>query len=78
LSAFGSVCTDNFGKKSNIDLLVSFYAMAPSDYADNYFDMADEFEQIFQRLVDLITDKSLSNPYFIASVNQTKKLLYGQ
>ena len=78
LFAFGSVCTDKFGKKSDIDLLVSFYAMAPGDYADNYFDIADEFEQIFQRRVDLITDKSLSNPYFIASVNQTKTLLYGQ
>jgi hypothetical protein len=25
----------------------------------------------------LVTDKSLSNPYFIDSVNQTKTLLYG-
>ncbi|MCI5130119.1 MAG: nucleotidyltransferase domain-containing protein [Candidatus Electrothrix sp. EH2] len=78
LFAFGSVCTDTFGKKSDIDLLVSFYSMAPGDYADNYFDIADEFEKIFQRRVDLITDKSLSNPYFIASVNQTKTLLYEQ
>ena len=78
LFAFGSVCTDKFNKKSDIDLLVSFAAMAPADYAENYFDVADKFEQIFQRRVDLITDKSLSNPYFIASVNQTKTLLYGQ
>ena len=47
------------------------------DYADNYFNVADKFEQIFQRSVDLITDKSLSNPYFINSLNQTKTLLYG-
>ncbi len=78
LFAFGSVCTDTFGKKSDINLLVSFYSMVPGDYADNYFDMADEFEKLFQRRVDLITDKCLSNPYFIASVNQTKTLLYEQ
>ncbi len=78
LFAFGSVCTDTFNKNSDIDLLVSFTAMPPADYAENYFDVADKFEQIFGRRVDLITDKSLSNPYFIASVNQTKTLLYGQ
>ena len=32
----------------------------------------DKFEEIFQRPVDLVTDKSLSNPFFIESVNQTK------
>lgn len=58
LSAFGSVCTDKFSKKSDIDLLVSFYAMAPGDYADNYFDIADEFEQIFQRQVDSYGSKA--------------------
>ena len=47
------------------------------DYADTYFDLADKFESLFQRPVDLVTDKSLSNPYFIDSVNQTKTLIYG-
>ncbi len=42
------------------------------DYADTYFDLADQLENLFQRPVDLVTDKSLSNPYFIDSVNQTK------
>ena len=36
-----------------------------------------KFEDLFRRPVDLVTDKSLSNPYFIDSVNQTKTLLYG-
>ncbi len=78
LFVFGSVCTDKFGENSDIDLIVSFNSMDPGDYADNYFDVADKFERILRRRVDLITDKSLSNPYFIASVNQTKTLLYGQ
>ena len=78
LFAFGSVCTDKFTQESDIDLLISFGSMPPGDYADNYFDVADKFEEIFRRRVDLITDKSLENPYFIASVNQTKTLLYEQ
>ena len=78
LFAFGSVCTDKFNEDSDIDLLISFYSMDYGDYADNYFDVADKFEKLFHRPVDLITDKSLSNPYFIESLNETKTYLYGQ
>ena len=77
LFAFGSVCTDKFNDLSDIDLLISFNTMDYADYADNYFSVADKFEEIFNRPVDLITDKSLSNPFFIDSINQTKTLIYG-
>jgi len=77
LFAFGSVCTDKFNKKSDIDLLIAFNVMDYGDYADTYFDLADKFENLFQRPVDLVTEKSLSNPYFIDTVNKTKTLLYG-
>ena len=77
LFAFGSVCTERFNDKSDIDLLICFNPMDYGDYADAYFDLADKFENLFQRLVDLVTDKSLANPYFIDSINQTKTLLYG-
>ncbi len=76
LFVFGSVCTDKFKNSSDIDLLISFNPMDYADYADNYFLIADEFEKILQRPVDLITDKSLSNPYLINSINKTKTLLY--
>ena len=78
LFAFGSVCTDKFNDSSDIDLLISFNPMDYGDYADTYFDIAEKFEILFHRSVDLVTDKSLSNPYFIDSVNKTKTLLYGQ
>ncbi|MGQ1947758.1 nucleotidyltransferase family protein [Geofilum sp. OHC36d9] len=77
LFAFGSVCTDKFNDRSDIDLLISFMPMDYGDYADTYFDLADKFENLFHRPVDLVTEKSLSNPYFINSINQTKTLLYG-
>lgn len=77
LFVFGSVCKESFGEKSDIDLLVSFNPMEAGDYADTYFDLADKFERLFRRPVDLITDKSLSNPYFIESINKTKIQLYG-
>ena len=77
LFAFGSVCTDQFNEHSDIDLLVSLKPMDYGDYADTFFTLADKFENLFQRPVDLITDKSLSNPYFIDSINQTKRQIYG-
>ena len=76
LFAFGSVCTNKFNAHSDIDLLISFQPMDYADYADNYFNLADELEKLFHRPVDLITEKSLSNPYFINALNQTKTLLY--
>jgi hypothetical protein len=76
LFAFGSVCTDHFNDQSDIDLLIAFNAMDYGDYADSYFALADKFEELFKRPVDLITDKSLSNPYFIDSLNRTKTLIY--
>lgn len=76
LFAFGSVVSDRFNDKSDIDLLVSFNPMEYGDYADTYFKLAENFENLFKRQVDLVTDKSLKNPYFIESVNQTKTLLY--
>jgi len=77
LFVFGSVLTERFDDKSDIDLLVSFKPLELGEYADNYFETAESFEKIFNRPVDLVTDKSLSNPYFINSVNSTKKLIYG-
>ena len=76
LFAFGSVCTDKFNKESDVDLLITFNAMDYGDYADTYFDLAEKFEKILNRPVDLITEKSLKNPYFINAINQNKTLIY--
>lgn len=76
LYAFGSVCTDKFNDKSDIDLLISFNPMDYGDYADTYFELTEKFENLFKRPVDLVTDKSLGNPYFIESINQTKTPIY--
>lgn len=76
LFAFGSICTDRFNDNSDIDLLISFNPMDFGDKADTYFELAEKFEILFHRPVDLVTDKSLKNPYFIDSLNETKTLLY--
>jgi hypothetical protein len=74
--AFGSVCTDEFNDKSDIDLLISFENLSIDQYADNYFDLHYKLEDLFNRQIDLLTDNSLSNPYFIQSIEKTKRLIY--
>jgi len=74
--AFGSVCTDKFNENSDIDLLISFDNLSIDQYTDNYFDLHYKLENLFNREIDLLTDKSLSNPYFIQSLEQTKQLIY--
>ncbi|MBU0488715.1 MAG: nucleotidyltransferase domain-containing protein [Bacteroidetes bacterium] len=73
---FGSVCTERFNDLSDIDILIAFKDIPIDRYTDNYFELHHELEQLFQRRVDLLTERSLSNPYFIESVEETKMLLY--
>jgi predicted nucleotidyltransferase len=73
---FGSVCTDKFNDNSDIDILISFDNISIDKYTDNYFDLHYKLEDLFGRKIDLLTDKSLSNPYFIKELEQTKQLIY--
>ncbi len=74
--AFGSVCTDKFNDNSDIDLLISFDNLSIEQYTDNYFDLHYKLQDLFNRKIDLLTDKSLSNPYFIEGMEKTKQLIY--
>lgn len=76
LYVFGSVCTDNFTSDSDLDFLISFKDISTKEYTDNYFTLHYLFQEIFKRNVDLITENSLSNPYFIEILNKTKTLIY--
>jgi hypothetical protein len=76
LYAFGSSVQGNFTNESDLDFLISFKDLSFKDYTDNYFKLHDLLEELFGRPVDLITDRSLSNPYFIKDVEKTKELIY--
>ena len=80
LAVFGSILTDRFNEQSDVDLLVDFQSLDPDkfDYVTNYFDFRDALEQLFSRKVDLIEYGGLRNKYFIASVNRTKQMIYGE
>lgn len=78
LYAFGSVITPQFNDASDVDLLLEFEPdISVEEYTDHYFLLRQELTALLRRPVDLITRRSLSNPYFIADVEQTKQLIYG-
>ena len=80
LSAFGSVCTEHFTDTSDIDFLYAFDAgrLPLVEYADNFFDFRESLQKLFQRRIDLVPEKTLSNPYFLKEVEKTKVLIYEQ
>ncbi len=73
---FGSASSGDFDENSDIDILISFKAIPFEKYTDNYFDLHQKLENLFLRKVDLVTERSMTNPFFIESVEKTKKLLY--
>ena len=76
LYAFGSVLSDRFGPESDVDFLVELGNQSEFEYAENYFQLADELENLLQRPVDLLTIQSLRNPYFIQQLEDSKQMLY--
>jgi predicted nucleotidyltransferase len=73
---FGSATTEKFNDSSDIDILISFKEIPFEKYTDNYFELHEMLEKLFNRKIDLLTEKSLSNPYFIQSIEKTKQLVY--
>ncbi len=76
---FGSAARgDDFDpKRSDIDLLFSFSPeLTIKEYTDNYFDLHYALDELFGREVDLITERQLASPSFIANVERDKKVIY--
>jgi predicted nucleotidyltransferase len=67
--AFDAVCSD-------IDLLVEFNPDEAGSLFHRYFGLQEALESMFQRKIDLVSASALSNPYFIAAVNQSRQTVY--
>lgn len=76
LYVFGSVLTDHFSDKSDIELVVDIDTSDPFDYADRYFDLKFALEDLLKRPIDLLEDKAIKNPFFLKNIERSKSLLY--
>ncbi len=67
LRVFGSVLTDRFDPDaSDVDFLVAFQPERENLFHD-YLNLKFELERIVGRRVDLVTERSVKNPFFKAS-----------
>ena len=78
LDVFGSASTGRFDPEcSDIDFIASFGAReAGESLLDRYIGLANALEALLARRVDVITPRSMKNPYFIRNVEATRELLY--
>lgn len=77
LYAIGSAIKDNFTDDSDLDFLLTFDDnISIEEYTSNYFTLHYKLRDIFKREIDIITERTLSNPYLIDSINETKQLIY--
>ena len=75
---FGSVLSENFNEKSDVDFLVDLKdGLDPVDAGGHLWDLYYGLKDLLQHEVDLLTQRSLKNPYFIDEVNKTKVSIYG-
>jgi hypothetical protein len=77
LELFGSALRDDFDPQtSDFDFLVEFERLSPGQYADNYFGLLEELEQLFACPVDLVMTSAIKNPYFLEKIQASRVTLY--
>ncbi len=77
LQVFGSAATGKFDpESSDIDFVVEFQQMTPSEHADAYFGLMEDLEALLGRPVDLVEMEPVRNPYFRKSVDDSRVLVY--
>lgn len=78
LFAFGSVLENRLRPDSDIDLIVDIDDRDPLSYSDKYFDLKFNLEKIFDRKIDLLELKSISNRFLKKEIDKTKLRIYGE
>ena len=77
MSVFRSATTEDFSpESSDVDFLVSFFDSNTPSITDRYFNLVESLEKALHRPVDLVTEKSIRNPYFREAVEKSKVLIY--
>jgi uncharacterized protein len=77
LELFGSAAGDRFDPAtSDIDFLVDYEEISPSEHAACYFGLLFSLEDLFGREVDLVELSAVRNPYFLQAIAKDRVLLY--
>jgi hypothetical protein len=78
LEVFGSAARGDFdAARSDIDFLVEFDADPGARSLATYFDLKETLEALLGHRVDLVEAGAVANPYLRASIERSRKPLYG-
>jgi uncharacterized protein len=75
---FGSMARDEDTESSDLDLIIDFQEPKSRQASKRYFGFLHSIEDKFGKNVDLLTPKSLSNPFLLNEVNKDRIRLYGK
>jgi uncharacterized protein len=77
LELFGSAVTDRFDPEtSDLDFLVEFDVVPPSQHARCYFGLLFALMDLLGRDVDLVETAAIRNPYFLRAIAKERVVLY--
>ncbi len=77
LFSFGSINTENFSEKSDVDILIQFSpSIEPAKYFENYMDFKEKMEALLKREVDIVENQAVRNPIFRKILDRDKILVY--
>jgi uncharacterized protein len=77
LDLFGSATSGGFrSEASDLDFVVTFAEFPHGGIFDAYMDLAEGLEALFGRKVDLVTERSIRNPYFRKAVEASRVRIY--
>jgi predicted nucleotidyltransferase len=75
---FGSGVRNKLNNQSDIDLLIRLdNSLDPLEAGSNLWELEESLQDLLKRDVDLLTERSLKNPYFIQEIDNTKVKIYG-
>lgn len=77
MHVFGSALRTDFDpNRSDLDLLVEFKAIEPTQLVRVYFDLERQLLEITGKPVDLVMADAIRNRYIRADIDATKQLIY--
>ena len=77
VDAFGSIARNEQNEESDIDLIIEFEEPRRESISKRYFGFIHALEDHYGRRIDVLTEKSLKNPYLIRSIDRDRIRIYG-
>jgi len=73
---FGSAASGHLRKDSDVDILLSFQDIPFGEYATNYWALEEALQELLQREVDVVVERTLTNPILIKSIRKNRIPIY--